>query len=66
MSDELEFVLESVESFLARGGQIQVIPAGVCGMDPTLEDCKCGCKGFRVPHDKKAEKRYRFNNGLRP
>jgi hypothetical protein len=54
---------ESVESFLARGGKINVIPAGVCGIDPDLEDCKCGCKGFRKPHDAKAAKRYRFQLG---
>ncbi len=55
--------VESVESFLARGGKINVIPAGVCGIDPDLEDCKCGCKGFRKPHDAKAAKRYRFQLG---
>lgn len=42
--------LESVEDFLARGGEINHVPWGRRENDWTLRQCKCGCKGKFSAH----------------
>lgn len=42
--------VESVEEYLARGGKITSVPAGVIAHNPALAHCRCGCLGNRDVH----------------